>query len=243
MCSAHHGTRLTLSLLFIIGLAGGMAYAKEPDSPEIAERVAACTACHGDQGRSGPDAYYPRIAGKPERYLYNQLLNFREGRRRYELMTLLIEHLPDAYLREIARYFSALNPPYPPPALPAAPQARLRQGRALVLHGDRARKIPACVQCHGEPLMGAVPAIPGLLGLPRDYLSAQLGAWKAGTRRSAEPDCMGEIAGRLDAGDIAAIAAWIAAQPVPPHARPATDLARIPIACGAVPQHAEDESR
>jgi cytochrome c553 len=30
-----------------------------------------------------------RIAGKPAGYLYNQLLNFRDGRRNYPLMTYI----------------------------------------------------------------------------------------------------------------------------------------------------------
>jgi cytochrome c553 len=33
-------------------------------------------------------------------------------------------------------------------------------------------------------MTGVAPHIPGLLGLPRDYLNAQLGAWKAGQRRA-----------------------------------------------------------
>ena len=47
----------------------------------MAERVRACTACHGKEGRATSDGYYPRIAGKPAGYLYNQLVNFRDGRR------------------------------------------------------------------------------------------------------------------------------------------------------------------
>jgi cytochrome c553 len=34
------------------------------------------------------------------------------------------------------------------------------------MQGDPARRIPACVQCHGDALMGVAPSIPGLLGLP-----------------------------------------------------------------------------
>jgi cytochrome c553 len=33
-----------------------------PDTMQA--RVAACTACHGEQGRAGTDGYYPRLAGK-----------------------------------------------------------------------------------------------------------------------------------------------------------------------------------
>ena len=56
----------------------------------MAQRTLACTACHGKQGRAGPDGYYPRLAGKPAGYLYNQLLNFRDGRRRNAAMRYLV---------------------------------------------------------------------------------------------------------------------------------------------------------
>ncbi|MFZ8321263.1 c-type cytochrome, partial [Staphylococcus aureus] len=75
----------------------------------------ACTGCHGKQGRAAPDGYYPRLAGKPAGYLYNQLLNFRDGRRDYGLMSELIAPLSDAYLKELAGHFASLDLPYPPP--------------------------------------------------------------------------------------------------------------------------------
>src|SRR3954451_24729744 len=81
----------------------------------LAQRTLACDACHGKEGRAGPDGYYPRIAGKPAGYLYNQLLNFREGRRHYGLMQGLLDTLSDPYLFEIAQHFAALEVPYPPP--------------------------------------------------------------------------------------------------------------------------------
>ena len=87
----------------------------------MAQRTLACTACHGEQGRAGPDGYYPRLAGKPAGYLYNQLLNFRDGRRQYGLMIHMVDVLSDAYLIDIARHFAALDVPYPPPAAPARP--------------------------------------------------------------------------------------------------------------------------
>src|SRR5690554_1511537 len=75
-----------------------------PDN--MADRVLACTACHGEEGRAGADGYYPRIAGKPVEYLYHQLLNFRDGRRQYQPMTWLLQNLPDSYLHDIAEHFS-----------------------------------------------------------------------------------------------------------------------------------------
>src|SRR5690554_6785706 len=56
-------------------------------------RVAACTHCHGADGRAGPDGFYPRIAGKPTGYLLAQLISFRDGGRSYEPMRHLLEGL------------------------------------------------------------------------------------------------------------------------------------------------------
>jgi cytochrome c553 len=220
--------------------AGPAAAAPPPFEDTIAQRAIACTACHGPQGRAAPDGYYPRLAGKPAGYLYNQLLNFRDGRRHYGLMTQLIEPLSDAYLMEIATYFSQLEVPYPAPLPAAATPEVLRHGRQLVLEGDATRQLPACVQCHGQAMTGVAPGIPGLLGLPRDYLNAQLGAWKAGQRRAHAPDCMKEVVARLTLEDINAVASWAAAQPLPASTKPATSLPALApgataITCGSAP--------
>jgi cytochrome c553 len=200
----------------------------------MAQRTLACTACHGKEGRAGPDGYYPRIAGKPAGYLYNQLLNFRDGRRHYGLMTGLLEPLSDAYLFQISQHFASLDLPYAAPRQPNAAPAVLERGRTLALHGDEAVKIPACVQCHGASLTGVAPNTPGLLGLPRDYLNAQLGAWKAGQRRAHAPDCMAQIARQLQPQDLAAVTTWLAAQPLPRDTKPAASLPRpSAIACGS----------
>ena len=187
----------------------------------LAQRLQACTACHGEQGRAGPDGYYPRLAGKPEAYLYNQLLNLREGRRHYGLMTALVDRLDDDYLREIAQYFSALDLPHPKPLKAVATAQVLARGEVLANRGDAALGIPACTQCHGAALTGALPQFPGLLGLPRDYLNAQLGGWKAGQRKAHAPDCMAGVAKKLSESDASAVTHWLSTQAVPPDARPA----------------------
>jgi len=200
-------------------------------------RVAACTACHGDQGRAGQDGYYPRLAGKPRDYLYHQLLNFRDGLRQYRPMNHLLQGLPDDYLREIAGYFADQHVPYPPPAAAGAPATLLEHGRRLATVGDAARGLPACAACHGDAFGGLAPAIPGLLGLPRDYIGAQIGGWKNGLRRAAAPDCMADVADKLQAEDIAALSAWLAAQPVAePYVPQPTGTLRLPAECGSQAQ-------
>ena len=201
---------------------------------DMAQRMQACVVCHGKEGRATNHGFFPRIAGKPAGYLYNQLANFREGRRRNATMAYLVDHMSEAYLREIAGYFAGLDLPYPPPQTTGAPAAVLARGEQLVRDGDPQRGIPACSQCHGTAMTGVNPAIPGLLGLPRDYVLAQFGAWRTGERRAAPPDCMADIARRLSLDDVAAAAAWLSSQPVTSGPAPAGSLpAKLPLDCGS----------
>ena len=206
-----------------------------PDT--MAERVLPCMSCHGKEGRATPEGYFPRIAGKPSGYLYNQLVNFRDGRRNYALMVYLVEHLTDDYLREMAQHFAAIDLPYPPPQAPNVSPEMLTRGAELARRGDASRNIPACIGCHGENLLGVQPYVPGLLGLSRDYLYGQLGFWKNGERRSHPPDCMAKIASRLTPEEVRAVSAWLAAQAVLPGAKPADSFsAPLPVTCGSVPR-------
>ena len=211
-----------------------------PFADNMAERTRACTACHGDQGRAGPDGYYPRLAGKPAGYLHHQLRNFAEGRRHYGLMTRLVDPMSDAYMAEIAAHFASLHLPYPAPTPSKLPAERLARGQALVQQGDAGRGLPACVQCHGERLTGVQPNVPGLLGLPLDYLNAQLGAWQTGQRRAHAPDCMAEVVKRIPQDDIIAVSSWLASQPLPADTRPASappkTLADPAWRCGSAPE-------
>lgn len=208
-----------------------------PDT--MAQRALACTGCHGAQGRASASGYVPRLAGKPADYLFQQLRHFRDGRRSNPEMAHLLQPLTDEFLRELAGHFAAQQVAYPAPEPATLPPATLALGRALVSGEARRPGVPGCAQCHGRALTGAEPAVPGLLGLPRGYLAAQLGAWKSGVRRAAAPDCMAEIAKKLSPEDIAAVSQWLAAQPLPADTHPAAagSLPQpLPLACGSLPR-------
>src|SRR5258706_4396224 len=170
------------------------AFAAEPageQAPDTMQaRVLACAACHGARGEGTDNDYFPRLAGKPAGYLYNQLLAFRDGRRKYPPMNYLLEFLPDAYLKQIAEHFASLRPPFPAPAIPTVSNEILSRGESLVKNGDPQHGIPPCSACHGPALSGLEPAIPGLLGLRASYVIAHLGGWRYGTRTAAAPECM-----------------------------------------------------
>ena len=230
--------RLLLGCLALLLIGAPCAAAEPRRVPDtMAERVRPCTGCHGKEGRATGEGYFPRIAGKPAGYLYNQLVNFRDGRRNYPLMVYLLEHMSDDYLRAMAQYFAALELPYPAPQPAQLSQPQNDTAVDLVRRGDAARKLPACASCHGGNLLGVNPGVPGLLGLSRFYIYAQLNQWKNGTRRAHAPDCMATIAAQLTPAEVGTLAAWLAAQPAPPAAAPATGFDQPPpLACGSVPQ-------
>ena len=216
--------RLVAAGLLVCAPAHGSAADTAPFADTMAERTRSCTACHGAQGRAGPDGYYPRLAGKPAEYLYNQLTGFQEGRRHYAPMEQLIGTLDARYLREIADYFSGLSLPYAAPNNAASQRLRAesaQRAQTLVRNGDAARGLPACAQCHGAALTGTRPDVPGLLGLPADYINAQLGGWRNGQRAALVPDCMAKVVQRLSPDDISALADWLSALPLPGSDKPA----------------------
>jgi cytochrome c553 len=225
------------ALLFATSaLARGQASAPTNRIPDTMEaRVAACTGCHGAAGRGVDNVYFPRLAGKPAGYLYNQLVAFRDGRRKYVPMNYLLAYLPDSYLLKMAEHFAAQNPPpLANPPVKASPE-QLQDGQRIVSQGLPSKQLPACITCHGADLAGREPGIPGLLGLRADYVSAQLGAWRYGVRTALAPDCMQVIASTLTEPEVAAVSAYLASQPVT-NARPAkaaAAAAALPMPCGS----------
>jgi cytochrome c553 len=225
-------------MVVALGAAGALqtAAAQSATVPDtLTQRLLACSLCHGDKGEGLlKNEYHPRLAGKPTLYIYNQLANFRDKRREYPIMNYMVAFLSDAYLIEMAEYYSKLQPPFPPPTTRAS-AAELALGGKLVVEGDPARKLPSCISCHGKALTGLEPAIPGLLGLYPPYISAQLGAWKDNRRHAMAPDCMHDVAQLLTPADIGAITAWLVAQPVPATLRPAPEGSlKLPLECGGL---------
>jgi cytochrome c553 len=230
------GFALLLGSISTACVAAGAAEIVPTQLDTLEQRVQACTPCHGKEGRAAVDGYYPRIAGKPAEYLFNQLLNFRDGRRFFPMMNYLADRQREDYLRELAGYFASQHLPYATPMPAKVGDAVLARGRQLAVDGDRSLDLPACSTCHGTNLMGVMPAVPGLLGVSQYYLDAQLAAWKNGNRRAKQPDCMADLAQRLRPEDLGAVTAWLSVQVVPDGALPEQQPPRpSPIQCGSMP--------
>ena len=139
-----------------------------------------CAGCHGQDGRAADVSAYPDLAGQSAAAIYKQLHDFKSGSRKSAVMAPLVKALTDEQMVAVAAHFAA----FPPRSLPAAQLPAAAAGiEELVARGDPARRIPACNACHGDQSGGPTEA-PRLSRQSREYLAAQLHAFKAGERRN-----------------------------------------------------------
>lgn len=153
-----------------------------------------CTMCHGARGVSASDV--PNLAGQYGEVLYKQLLDYKFGQRSHALMQGLAQQLSDQDIRDLAAFYAQL--PRPAAAAPdVAPPP-------LVTVGQPLRNIAPCASCHGgiDRKLGS----PWLEGMPDAYLSAQLQAFAAGTRRNDAHAVMRNIARQMTPQEIQATA-------------------------------------
>ena len=137
---------------------------RAPDTMEA--RVQGCATCHGKIGEGTNNGYFPRIAGKPAGYLYNQLVAFRDGRRRYPPMNYLARVPARPVPAEDGGVFRGAAP-----AVAAATRRRRRArrcSRAARRSSRRATRNAAfrpASAATAPRFTGMEPAIPGLVGL------------------------------------------------------------------------------
>lgn len=68
-----------------------------------------CAACHGADGIAR-DTEVPHLAGQNERYLFNQMMAFRTGKRAHTEMRYMARHMSVNEIAAIAAYYAALPP-------------------------------------------------------------------------------------------------------------------------------------
>jgi len=194
---------------------------KQPD--EVASLITqTCARCHGTGTSSQTSAYVPRLAGQKAGYLERALLDYKQGFRESGFMEPVAANLPDARLREIARYYANLESPRfsPHPSPEADPIAR---GQRLALEGDGYR-LAACASCH---MASERQDYPYLAGQPEEYLLAQLTLWRNGGRTGTPAGrLMSEIANDLSVQQAKDVSAFFASLPPLNQATEKTEQAR-----------------
>jgi cytochrome c553 len=185
--------------------AVAMAAEGKPDAGKARAEAAGCFACHGVDGVATADGLaidknVPNLAAQPDLYLQFQLVFFRKGVRKNEVMNTMAEQLSDDDLRNVSAYFASLPAPNPPPPPDTAPQDTELGGKIVVgIH---------CTNCHGDHLEG-VENIPRLAGQREDYLYKALRDFKSGARTSTGAAGMAEVVYPLGDTEMKALAHYL----------------------------------
>lgn len=172
----------------------------------------ACQSCHGADGGGQAAAGFPRLAGLDAAYLRKQLADYAAGTRANALMQPIARALSADEREAVAGYYSRL----PVPAVSPGPASQANgAGATLATRGRWLQQVPACEQCHGPGGVGVGANFPPLAGQPAAYIESQLKAWQQGSRHNDPLALMQHLSRALSAQDIAAVAQWFAAQPLP----------------------------
>ena len=192
--------------VFAVLLAFGQNVAIAEGSVEAGKRKSVtCAACHGADGNSvNPE--WPRLAGQNQRYLIEQLEDFKDGNRQNPLMTPQSMMLSAQDMEDLAAFYEAQETEHGEADLALVPLGQKIYRAGVV--GEAI--IPACYACHGPNGRGVAPAgYPALGGQHAIYIEAQLRAFRSGARRTDPDQQMRNVAARLSDEEIIAVASFL----------------------------------
>jgi cytochrome c553 len=178
-------------------IAIGPAVAQPAGTSAPPAKAQVCNGCHGPDGNSR-DPQYPILAGQSWRYLYVQLRDFKEGRRKDPQMSPMAADLTRDEMIELGNWFASRKPA--PTAFKADP--------AKVAAGRRKSDEVLCPMCHLGGFSGQ-NEIPRVAGQHYAYVVKQLKDFKSRTRTN-DAGNMTSVAGTLSEADIDNLAHYIA---------------------------------
>jgi len=188
-------------LAFVLAAgAVSLAAAPAPAAETTAQKAEPCLACHGPGGVSQMEGV-PSLAAQPDQYTQWQLVYFRSGTRKNDVMEQLAAQLSDADVRDLGAYFAHL--PAPPVASGTDAQPELtKKGAELAPRHN-------CNSCHGSDYAGQ-QAVARLAGQREDYLLKALRDFKSGARSGGGVAAMPTTVYGLEDSDLVALAHYIA---------------------------------
>ena len=144
-----------LTLLALVLAAGAVSAAPKADA-EKGKQVATtiCAACHAADGNSGI-ATYPKLAGQAAAYTYGQTMAIKDGTRTHGaagVMKPMVMNLSEQDIRDAAAYYAKQQ------GKPgeANPKENPELGAKIYRGGLSAKKLPACMSCHGPSGAGKI---------------------------------------------------------------------------------------
>jgi cytochrome c553 len=190
---AQYGRPLALGLA-AVWFCGGPVFAQDQ---RLTEKLALCTACHGDDGNSKLEKI-PSLAGQPAFFVLNQLFLMREGVRKVEAMAPIVKDLKDEDLDALSKHFAGLPVKHSDEAIDPG----------LVKKGAEIAQHRRCDSCHLPGLVGK-EQMPRLAKQRIDYLTQSLKEFRDVTRAGGDTAMSANLAGASD-DDLVALAHYCA---------------------------------
>lgn len=167
--------------------------------------LAACTGCHGTDGRGRGQSDIPILGGQKPAYLRAALADYASGQRHSAVMQAAVTTLTANEMTILSGYFATM--PGVEDSLPA-------RAHPFFSEGLPERQLPACSRCHAPG-----KSHPALAVQKPAYIAARLRAWRGDdtivdARKSSATMAM--IARRIPEKDIDAVAQALSSATPPP---------------------------
>ena len=180
--------------LFVLSSCADASAADVAAGKALAE---GCAPCHGADGVSKMPLT-ASLAGQSDEFVQWQLVYFRSGLRKSEVMNPIAEALSNEEIRNLGAYYASLPPPVPS----AEPDALGQLGEKIAL-------MHRCKSCHGDDYNG-FRAAARLSGQREDVLLKALRDFKSGVRISSGVASMSDVTYELTDSDMQALAHYMA---------------------------------
>lgn len=187
-------------------LLGMVSAAWAAGDPVVGKQKAAlCIGCHGVDGNSSnPD--WPSLAGQHAEYLTKQINDFKSKARVDGTMNAMVGSLSDADTANISAFFASNKA-----KVAGANKDSIELGKKIYRGGIAKRGVAACASCHGPSGAGNPAAkFPALSGQHAKYTAKALNDFASGARSNDAQSMMRDVAGKLKANEIKAVAEYIA---------------------------------
>jgi cytochrome c553 len=167
-------------------------------------KSAVCAGCHGMDGNSMVPTF-PSLAGQHAGYIFKQLSEFKAGDRKDPVMAPMAMPLSEEDMHDLAAYFAAQTRK----GGEAAPE-KVAMGEIIYRGGKADKGLVACTACHGPTGEGVETSrFPSVAGQHATYIEKQLNDFAAGNRANDPNRMMRDIASKMTADEIAAVAQYM----------------------------------
>ncbi len=184
------------ALTALLAIASLCVNAQAQDIEAGKKKAEACVACHGPNGNSQMGAF-PSLAGQTDRYIYLQLRDYKEGRRKNPMMSAIAAGLEKQDMKDLASYFASQK----------QQRTGFKADQARIVAGAKKAEESLCAMCHLGGMKGQ-NEVPRLAGQHPEYIIGQLKAFKA-RERTNDAGNMTSLAQTLSEEDMVNLAHWI----------------------------------